>query len=304
MNYKTFFLLIVIFSCYLYSAEPLLKFYLQDGSSKQYNLSEIDNMKFPNAPETLQLQVFKNNGKSLYYPAQLIDSIKFAFDYANENRLHIWHDGFIWNIAIHEIDSILLYYTSFPAVTIGAQHWMYRNLDVDHYRNGDSIPEVRDSATWANLKTGAWCYYNNDPSLSAIYGKLYNWYAVNDPRGLEPSGYHIPSDSEWTVLTTYLGGEYVAGGKLKSTGTIESGNGLWYSLNTGATNESGFSALPGGRRNDISNYKIIGYFGYWWSATESYSHEALYRNLTWQSSFIYDFTGPKKFGCSVRCIKD
>jgi uncharacterized protein (TIGR02145 family) len=87
---------------------------------------------------------------------------------------------------------------NYATVTIGTQVWMTKNLDVDRYRNGDIIPEVKDSIAWANLKTGAWCYYNNDPELGKIYGKLYNWYAVNDPRGLAPAGYHIPTDAEWT----------------------------------------------------------------------------------------------------------
>jgi len=117
---------------------------------------------------------------------------------------------------------------------------MCKNLDVDHYRNGDPIPEVQDSAQWVNLKTGAWCYYNNSDSLGKIYGKFYNWYAVNDPRRLAPIGYHVPSDAEWTVLSTFLGGNKGSGGKMKETDTTH-----WSSPNKGATNSSGFTALPG-----------------------------------------------------------
>ncbi|MFA6571391.1 MAG: fibrobacter succinogenes major paralogous domain-containing protein, partial [Bacteroidota bacterium] len=147
--------------------------------------------------------------------------------------------------------------TSYPSLSeketdstilIGTQVWMKKNLDVDHYRNGDTIPEVKDPKIWAKLKTGAWCYYGNSLDEGKIYGKLYNWFAVNDPRGLAPAGWHIPTDTEWTTLTSNLGGESGAGGKMKSKGTLEGDDGLWFRPNTGASNESGFSALPGGWR--------------------------------------------------------
>jgi len=105
------------------------------------------------------------------------------------------------------------------SVKIGNQVWMSTNLNVDIYRNGDIIPQVTDPTAWAELTTGAWCYYNNDSLKGAIYGKLYNWYAVNDPRGLAPKGWHIPTDEEWITLVNSLGGDTVAGGKMKSTGT-------------------------------------------------------------------------------------
>ena len=119
--------------------------------------------------------------------------------------------GFPKNYQIADIDSINIIQTDYPAITIGNQVWMTRNLDVDLYRNGDSIPEVRDSATWANLTTGAWCYYNNNSDTGKVYGKLYNWYAVNDLRGLAPTGKHVPSVSEWDTLSTYSGGESIPG---------------------------------------------------------------------------------------------
>ena len=297
--------IISLCSAHLYSAEPLVKFYLMDGSPKQYNLSEIENMKFSSAPDTLQLHIFKNDGKSLYYPAQLIDSIKFAVDTTNENRLHLWHDGFIWDIAIHEIDSILLYYTTYTAVTIGEQHWMYKNLNVDHYRNGDSIPEVRDSLVWRSLNTGAWCNYNHDSALGAVYGKLYNWYAVNDPRGLAPIVWNIPSDEEWTVLHIGLWGYTVAGGRLKSTGSKEAGDGLWYSPNKGATNESGFSAIPGGGRDFKGSFNDIGYHGNWWESWNGYIYyRPWHRYLDYNNTIIYSIEGTDGSGFSVRCIKD
>jgi uncharacterized protein (TIGR02145 family) len=188
-------------------------------------------------------------------------------------------------------------------VTIGTQVWMNRNLDVDHYRNGDPIPEVQDSAIWNHLTTGAWCYYNNDPAIGAIYGKLYNWYAVNDPRGLAPTGWHVPTDAEWTTLTTYLVGENVAGGKLKESGTSH-----WTSPNTGATNETGFSSLPGGYRNYFGAFTTFGIYGYWWSSTENYASYAWSRTLYYNYAGIYRYNNGyynnKVNGFSVRSIKD
>ncbi|MBK8080215.1 MAG: fibrobacter succinogenes major paralogous domain-containing protein [Saprospiraceae bacterium] len=121
-----------------------------------------------------------------------------------------------------------------PTIQIGTQKWMSKNLDVAFYRNGDPIPQVTSPTAWAVLSTGAWCYYNNDPIQGNKYGKLYNWYAVNDPRGLAPQGWHIPSDAEWTTLEITLGGVSVAGGKMKEAGTLN-----WVSPNTGADNSSG-----------------------------------------------------------------
>jgi uncharacterized protein (TIGR02145 family) len=198
-----------------------------------------------------------------------------------------------------------------PNVTIGTQIWNSTNLDVTNYRDGTPIPQVTDPTAWANLTTGAWCYYNNDPANGAIYGKLYNWYAVagiydaaslNDPslrKQLAPQGWHIPSDAEWTTLTTFLGGQNVAGGKMKSIGTS-----LWQSPNTAATNESGFTGLPAGFRYSIGTFNLIGYFGYWWSSSEFSTTVAWYRLLNYSNGSAYRDDDDKGGGFSVRCIKD
>lgn len=181
--------------------------------------------------------------------------------------------------------------------------WMTKNLDVDHYRNGDSIPEVIDPKEWENLKTGAWCYYNNDSELGKVYGKLYNWYAVNDPRGLAPEGWHVASDIEWWELENCLG-VIVAGGKLKSTGSIEDNDGLWKSPNSGATNESGFSGLPGGIRGYLGLFDNIGHNGFWWLKSEFDSVLAESRFLEYNSILITGVLFYKEDGLSVRCVKD
>jgi len=183
---------------------------------------------------------------------------------------------------------------------IGTQALMTKNLEVATYRNGDPISQVTDPTAWAGLTTGAWCYYDNSTANGAIYGKLYNWYAVSDLRGLAPVGWHIPTDTEWATLGTSLGGNSVAGGKLKITGTT-----YWASPNTGATNETGFGGLPGGFRNSDGSFYNILTDGYFWSATTSGSLDALFRYLNSGNALLNTYSGlPKKLGFTVRCIKD
>ncbi len=186
------------------------------------------------------------------------------------------------------------------SVKIGTQEWSSKNLNVATFKNGDAIPEVKSEEEW--VKAGeegkpAWCYYNNNPKNGDKYGKLYNWYAVTDPRGLAPSGWHIPSDAEWTKLTDYLGGKNVAGAKMKSKeGWKENGNG---------NNESGFSGLPGGSRIFYGTFGPIGFYGYWWSSTQFSIDFAWYRYLHYSNGVVrrnYGFS--KKNGFSVRCLRD
>lgn len=187
---------------------------------------------------------------------------------------------------------------NYQLVTICNQTWTQSNLNVSHYRNGDVIPQVTDATQWANLTTGAWCYYNNDPANGAIYGKLYNWYAINDPRGLAPAGYHVPTDAEWSTLTTFLGGDAGAGDKMKAT--------IGWTAYSGITNtnSSGFTGLSGGLRSDMGPFYSVGSNGYWWSSSEYPTSSA------WQLSLRYNNSGAgrgfsmKLFGFSVRCIKD
>lgn len=183
----------------------------------------------------------------------------------------------------------------YSIVTIGTQQWLVENLKVTHYRNGDPIPNITDATQWGQLTNGAYCWYNNDIANKAIYGALYNQYTISDVRGIAPTGCHIPTDVEWTTLITYSGGYSVAGGKLKETGTTH-----WQSPNTGATNEYGFTALPGGTRyNDGTLFLLIGQAGYWWSSTDMIDFDMYYQTTV---------AGPQptseNFGYSVRCLKD
>ncbi|WP_264522380.1 fibrobacter succinogenes major paralogous domain-containing protein [Flavobacterium sp. N1994] len=194
------------------------------------------------------------------------------------------------------------------------QIWMIKNLDVTTYRDGTSIPEVTDPAEWANLTTGAWCYYNNDSANGKVYGKLYNWYAVNDPRGLAPEGFHIPNADEWNALTEYLSISSVdnsIGDKIEEGGTPglkmkEAGTTHWTSPNDDATNSSGFTGLPGGERFDNGTFKCVGLYGYWWSSTDEITNKdaAWQWNLSWDSWGVEKYYYKKTYGLSVRCLKD
>jgi uncharacterized protein (TIGR02145 family) len=189
--------------------------------------------------------------------------------------------------------------------TFCTENWMFENFDGTTFRNGDIIPEVTNDAAWAALTTPAWCYYDNDPANGQIYGKLYNWYAVNDPRGLAPVGWRVATDEDWTALTTCLGGQFIVSGKMKTTGTIEDNTGLWYSPNTGATNESGFSGLPGGFRLPTGAFlTTIGYRSTWWSSTEGDTLNAWNRFLLFNSGSVFRQNLNKTYGFSVRLIKD
>jgi uncharacterized protein (TIGR02145 family) len=188
---------------------------------------------------------------------------------------------------------------AFKSVKIGKQVWMSENLNVDKFRNGDAIPQAKTVAEWTNArdnKKPAWCYYQNSSANGTKYGKLYNWYAVNDARGLAPKGWHIPSDAEWTQLSNFIGGKGTEGKKMKSTsGWNKNGNG---------TNESGFSGLPAGLRSTDGSFYNLGDLGYWWSATENYSKFAWYRYLYNLYDKVYRATLNKEDGLSVRCVKD
>ena len=190
--------------------------------------------------------------------------------------------------------------TYYKSVNMCCNSWMTENLDVNHYRNGDPIPHVSNATDWENLTTGAYCYYMNDSTTyAAVYGKLYNWYAVNDPRGLAPEGWHIPTYIEWESTISCLGGITTAGGPLKEMGTTN-----WTAPNTGATNLSGFSALPGGFRSSNGSYDFIGDFGSYWTASEDDVDEAWNYSFYNNNDDILRVPSTKVFGLSVRCVRD
>jgi uncharacterized protein (TIGR02145 family) len=185
-------------------------------------------------------------------------------------------------------------------VKIGTQVWMSKNLDVSTFRNGEVIPEVKSQEEWnyqIQNRKAAWCYYDNDEKNGKKYGKLYNWYAVNDSRGLAPKGYHIPSGAEWTVLTDFLGGKYLAGYKMKSkSGWVFKGN------------ENPvprlFNGFPGGYRDGSGAFSSVGKRGNWWSSVEGDPGHAWFCWLYYDSGSVIFDESQMKLGFSVRCIKD
>jgi len=199
----------------------------------------------------------------------------------------------------------------YPVVEIGDQCWTKENLKTAKYADGSVIPNVTPRLEWMDLTTGAWCNNENSAGNDALYGKLYNWYTVSDPRNVCPAGWHVPTDAEWTILTDFLGGESVAGGKMKTTTG-------WEAPIPGATNESGFSGLPGdsrygdgvrflrsrGRHDDGGTFGTVGSYGFWWSSSEYDTNDAWYRYL------VYGYGGAgrdslnKRDGFSVRCLRD
>ena len=187
----------------------------------------------------------------------------------------------------------------YKIITIGTQTWMADNLKSSKYYDDLSIPLVEDDAAWAALSSPGYCWYKNDEtSFKTPYGALYNWYAVNSGK-LCPTDWHVPNETDWNTLETYLGGENIAGGNLKETGTD-----YWVDPNTGATNIGGFSALPGGFRHSDGKFFDFGFSGYWWSSKQYISTSAYFRFIHYNESPVFRLYNLKKNGFSVRCLKD
>ena len=200
----------------------------------------------------------------------------------------------------------------YQTVKIGNQWWMAENLKVTHYRNGEAIPNVTVDTEWINLRTGAYCSYDNADSNIAFYGLLYNWFAIADIRKIAPEGWHVPRDAEWKELEKYLGmGQSDAdalgwrgtneGGKLKERGTLH-----WLSPNTGATNTTGFTGLPGGYRYGGTGefLDLGGLGGAWWSTSAYGASSAWFRSLSYHFVQVYRLYSNWKSGLSVRCVRD
>lgn len=187
-------------------------------------------------------------------------------------------------------------------VTIGNQVWMQENLNVTKFRNGDIIRQAQTNEEWNDAGANGeavWCYYNNDPVHGKKYGKLYNWFAVHDPRGLAPLGWHIPTDKEWAMAVSALGGEIIAGGKMKYNGISQ-----WQSPNVGGDNSSNFNALPSGMRGIGGKFNFIGESGYFWTRSEYSPSTAWYRVINHHLPTVVRSSEEKVDGLSVRCIAD
>jgi len=238
--------------------------------------------------------------------------------FSQNDTMYVWKNG----IVIHkqpvnpsDVDS-LTFHNSIPidtttnnvitdaggnvytSVTIGTQEWMSENLRTTKYSDGTAIPNVTSNSDWGSLSTGAWCNYNNSSSNNATYGKLYNWYAVETSK-LCPTGWHVPTDSEWTVLTDYLAADGHSGAEgkaLKATsGWNSGGNG---------TDDYGFLGLPGGSRDYDGNFYYIGNDGYWWSSSQTNTSNAWNRNMDDGNDSVNRYYDDKRYGFSVRCLRD
>ena len=262
--------------------------------------------------------------KKLYFILAIILLAVTNTIQAQNDSIYLWKEGQLLakhSVKAADLDSITFkrLVVNIPSVTICSQVWATKNLDVTTYSDGTVIPQVTDPTAWESLTTGAWCYYNNDPANGAVYGKLYNWYAVAgiydgasfaNPalrKKLAPTGWHVPSDGEWSNLVNCLdpnadGGNTfpnTAGGKMKSTGTS-----LWLSPNTDATNSSRFTGLPGGYRFNNGTFLNFGNSGYWWSSSETNTSGAWTRGLYYTSGYAFRYFLNKEFGFSVRCLRD
>ena len=264
------------------------------GPTVSYLKTELGSKSSPGSFNSILTGLSLN---TLYY-VRAYAANSFGTTYGDE--IEFWT---IWdNLTISDIDGNV-----YQMVQIGNQIWMKENLKTTKYNDGTAIPLITDPDAWWNLTTPGYCWYNNDKATyKATYGALYNWHVVNTGK-LCPTGWHVPSDAEWTTLITYLGGEDVAGGKLKEAGTTH-----WDSPNTGATNESGFTALPGGYTYLDTNlggtFVCIGGSGggsgIWWSSTESLTVSAYALGINSEYSDVYLGGDSKENGFSVRCLRD
>lgn len=267
----------------------------------EYNFGQVTNLSSGlwSNPATWSNNVIPTGNDSVFLSYDIIIDINaICHSFNNNGHTVTVNSGVSLNILGNnaiDFDNNL-----YPIINIGTQNWLQTNLNVSHYRNGDPIPQVTDPTEWYNLTTGAWCYYNNDSATYAsLYGKIYNWYAVADPRGLAPQGWHIPDTIEWNTLQDFLGGELIAGDKLKDT-TIWVNNGIGVM----ATNSSGFTALPGGYRDFPGPFNDVTRYTSWWSSNSDGPGYAWYRALLDNCSCLYKYWDSNRTGFSVRCIKD
>lgn len=225
-----------------------------------------------------------------YLRAYATNSIGTAYG----NQISFTTPFFIVGSGVSDIDG-----NFYPTMILGSQEWMGANLRTTRFADGSNIPNIVDPIAWTQNASSAWCYLNNDASLNSTYGKLYTWYATVDNRNLCPVGWHVPSVSEWVILENFLGGNSIAGGRLKEVGTVN-----WLSPNTGATNESNLSFVPGSSRSTTGQSFGLGYAGVYWTSTQFSAIDGYNRYVLNTSSIIYSDQNGKNGGFSVRCIKN
>jgi len=275
---------------------------------------------------TITMQVSDDDGATWNLSCNLTDGDIGSGKYSGNGKHIIWNvgaehpniqgDDFRFKIIANDVNYGTVTDIDgnvYQTLVIGNQEWMTENLKVTHYRNGDAIPTNYTNSQWGNISTGAYCVYNDDPSNAETYGNLYNWYAVDDPRGLAPEGWHVPTDEEIMELEMELGMSYSAAHGTGWRGTNEGSKlagraDLWTNgalENDPEFDTSGFSFLPGGYRSYyFGAFSRMSLYGYFWSSIEIYSDGAWYRSLSYFYANVYRFSYPKRFGFSVRCVRD
>ncbi len=274
----------IFFSIFCLSLSAQTQQNINKTSGTVYNpISEIDSIRFDTG--TNQMVVITTSGSESHALAD-ITNVTFS-NGANLTPC----SGEITSVT--DIDG-----NTYPVVQIGNQCWTAENLRTTKYNNGTLIPNVSNDQAWSNATTPAWCHTENNPAYDATFGKLYNWYTLS-AGNMCPTGWHVPTYDEWEILINNLGGIMVAGGKMKSTGTQ-----YWLSPNAEATNESGFSGLPGGYCTDNGTFSDVGSYGYWWSSTVSGTADAYCKFLNYIGGVANGSGNGWSFGFSVRCIRD
>jgi uncharacterized protein (TIGR02145 family) len=308
--YITIVLLIGLSS--LYAKDMKMVIEQQDGTNLEYNIDDIESLEYIISEQAAIINIYLNDGL-VYYDSNKIDSLNFS---TADQALFIYQNSNAYEYQFADIERIefkkKLKDEPFSTVQLCDQVWMAENLNVTHYQNGDSIPQVTDPNEWIGLTTGAWCYYNNKATNDAYYGKLYNWYAVNDPRGLAPDGWHVPSDEEWQELEICIGMEQSQAEKMGYRGTNQgsklAGSYLWKAgelTNDADFGSSGFNAVPGGFRFYMrGEFNGERQWGLYWTADEDPYNFAIFRSLIYLNTFIYRYNDKKTYGLSVRCVKD
>jgi uncharacterized protein (TIGR02145 family) len=276
------------------------------GNGKTYLTKSHTSKGVTGLSATLQAGTLANGGGTLIYTISgtpnTAGTASFAIDLGGKScTINITVDDVTQTIGKPGPNITDSEGNSYKTVYIGTQQWMAENLKVSKFSDGTTIPNITDITQWSNLTSGAWVYYNNDATNNAKYGKLYNWYAVskttNDNKNVCPTGWHVPTDAQWTVLTNYLGGQGIAGGKMKEVGTAS-----WNSPNIEATNVSLFTGLPGGQL--YGAHDGISKGGYWWSSTEKNADDAWIRYVNYDHGSAGRSNYGKGIGVSVRCLKD
>ena len=291
---KNIFFYLLLFSSIISVAQTQQNINKNSGTVSNI-ITTIDSIRF-NASSTI-MEVVLQNGTIESHSISDIINVNFAFASQHSCGAEGIHNPNLTYGNMTDQEG-----NEYKTIVIGNQEWMAENLKTSIYRNGEAIATNLSNAEWENTintQIGAWAFYNNDSLYDCPYGKLYNWFAVADPRHVCPTGWHEPTDGEWTILIEYLGGGSVAGGKMKSTGTQ-----YWFEPNQDATNESGFSALSGGNRFVNGDFDEFGYYGEYWSSSEGGPFGAWQRTVDYNSGVAYQGNGSLQGGILVRCLRD